>query len=289
MQQFTQEGQKAVTDIASRYGLSPEAVEHMLIAVNNGAGSMAQFNCPELGGSGQWMRGGMTMVGDMFNHNLKATVDRLCNELSQLLASIRVFPVVAEGKGGSNQWWPEGLGTPISSGSQNNSRYAVFAHRLAVDSGGVVKVYDTLDHQIAGVSQQQGSTDSLTFSTQYGTVSVASLPEVTEPEVAAAEQTNFVSVVDAEARSTLDAGDDEHTPILEQLAGSDFLDSVASASSDEKESSPPPVEPSRTPAGSQDSASDMLALIEKLAQLHGAGVLTDEEFSAKKSELLARI
>jgi len=32
------------------------------------------------------MRGGMTMVGDMFNNSLKATVDNLCTELSNLLA-----------------------------------------------------------------------------------------------------------------------------------------------------------------------------------------------------------
>jgi hypothetical protein len=42
----------------------------------------------------------------------------------------------------------------------------------------VVTVYDTLDHQIGGVSQQQGSGGSLTFTSQYGTVSVSSLPIV---------------------------------------------------------------------------------------------------------------
>ena len=59
MQKLTKEGREAVAGIAERYKLSAAAIEHMLIAVNNGAGSMAQFNCPELGGSGQWMRGGM--------------------------------------------------------------------------------------------------------------------------------------------------------------------------------------------------------------------------------------
>ena len=33
------------------------------------------------------MRGGMTMVGDMFNYGLKAKVDGLCSELSQILAT----------------------------------------------------------------------------------------------------------------------------------------------------------------------------------------------------------
>ena len=39
-------------------------------------------------------------------------------------------------------------------------------------------IYDTLDHQIGGFSQQQGFGGSLTFSSQYGLVEVASLPVV---------------------------------------------------------------------------------------------------------------
>ena len=64
----------------------------MLQAVVNGNGSMAQFSHPELGGSGQWMRGGMTMVGDMFNYGLKSKVDGLCSELSQLLGQQPFVP-----------------------------------------------------------------------------------------------------------------------------------------------------------------------------------------------------
>ena len=37
------------------------------------------------------MRGGMTMVGDMFNYSLKATVNGLCSELSSLLGSRATF------------------------------------------------------------------------------------------------------------------------------------------------------------------------------------------------------
>jgi hypothetical protein len=43
---------------------------------------------------------------------------------------------------------------------------------------GHVTVYDSLDHQIGGVSQQQGGGGSLTFTSQYGTVSLSSLPIV---------------------------------------------------------------------------------------------------------------
>jgi hypothetical protein len=80
----------------------------------------------------------------------------------------------------SGQWWPAELGFPNGSGGQNQVRYAYFspAHRLAVELNGRVTVYDTLDHQIGGVSQQQGSEGSLTFTSQNGTVSVSELPVV---------------------------------------------------------------------------------------------------------------
>jgi hypothetical protein len=80
----------------------------------------------------------------------------------------------------SGQWWPTELGFPNGSGAQNQVRYAYFnaAHRLAVELNGHVTVYDSLDHQIGGVSQQQGSGGTLTFTSQYGTVSVSNLPVV---------------------------------------------------------------------------------------------------------------
>jgi len=45
-----------------------------------------------------------------------------------------------------------------------------------VELNGHVTVYDSRDHQIGGVSQQQGSGGSLTFTSQHGTVDVSSLP-----------------------------------------------------------------------------------------------------------------
>jgi hypothetical protein len=80
----------------------------------------------------------------------------------------------------AGQWWPSDLGSPSSTGGQNNVRYAVFpgSRRLVVDIGGHVTVYDTLDNQIGGVSQQQGGNDSMTFSSQYGTINVSSLPVI---------------------------------------------------------------------------------------------------------------
>ena len=240
MRKLTSQGERAVADLSARYDVSIDAVRAMLEAVQLGNGTMAQFSHPELGGRGQWMAGGMTMVGDMFNRGLQATVSGLASELSSLLASTPVYepvpdPVTAAGPGPVHQanlgsWWPGELGRPGSSGSQDDSRYAVFAQarRLAVQSGGgPVRVYDTLDHVIAGVQQQQGGRPgTLSFTSQYGTFTIESLPLV----------------------------------------------------------SPAPTTP---PAGT--SADAVLTALERLGELHRTGVLTDEEFAAKKTELLSRL
>src|ERR1700738_4266812 len=82
---LTDQGLQKINDLAQHYGVSADAVMTLLPALLNSKGTMAQFDHRELGGAGQWMPGGMTMVGDMFNHGLKAKVDGLCSELSQLL------------------------------------------------------------------------------------------------------------------------------------------------------------------------------------------------------------
>jgi hypothetical protein len=43
------------------------------------------------------------------------------------------------------------------------------------------------------------------------------------------------------------------------------------------------------PASARPSSDDVLATVERLAELHARGVLTDQEFSDKKAELLARL
>jgi hypothetical protein len=87
VEQLTPEGLRVVNELAQRYGFSQEAVIHMMFAMLRGRGGMAQFNHPEFAGSGQWMRGGMLMIGDMFNHSLKARVEGLCQAIAAQLAS----------------------------------------------------------------------------------------------------------------------------------------------------------------------------------------------------------
>jgi Short C-terminal domain len=157
-------------------------------------------------------------------------------------------PATAGGPGPVHQanlgsWWPGELGRPGSSGGQADSRYAVFpqARRLAVQSGGgSVRVYDTLDHVIGGVQQQQGSLPgTLSFTSQHGTFTVESLP----------------------------------------------LASPAQTTPPASESAAPPNR--AAPDGTDADA--VLAALERLGNLHERGVLTDEEFAAKKAELLSRL
>ncbi len=263
MQQLTSEGQRIVNDLSQRHGFGPEAVTHMLFAVLNGNGSMAQFDHPEFAGSGQWMQGGMLMLGDMFNHALKARVDALCWEISRILTNqpglLRGGSFQSQSQSGAGQqsqgagapigtsslfvpdptthWWPRELGTPSATGSQNNVRYAYFpsTHRLAVETNGQVWVYDTLDHQIGGFSQQQGMGGSILFTSQYGTVNLASLP-----------------IISIDGQPTVTS----------------------------RPKSPPAADAPET---------DVFATIERLADLRAKGILSDEEFNQKKAELLSRL
>src|SRR5471030_2145759 len=120
MQKLTDQGWQKVTELSQRYFVSTDAVLSLMQALINGGGTMAQFYHSELGGGGQWMRGGMTMVGDMFNHGLKAKVDGLCSELSQLLVQQPFVPFPA-----SFQSQSQG-GTPHQGGDVGASSVSLF-------------------------------------------------------------------------------------------------------------------------------------------------------------------
>jgi hypothetical protein len=174
----------SISDIARRHGFSEDAAHSLLQSISRGGGSMAQFSHPEFGGMGQWSRGGMIMIGDMFNNGLKARVDALCNDLSAFLQNNPAPASAPSSAGGFMQsggnWWPDGLGSPASSGGQNGMRYAYFpsSRRIAIEQNGRVSLYDSGDHQIGGVSQQQSGNQTLAFTSQLGTIRVEDLPHV---------------------------------------------------------------------------------------------------------------
>ena len=284
MQDLSENGRSIVGEIAKRHGVGADAAEHLLRALMAGHGNQAQFSHPDLGGMGQWSRGGMTMIGDMFNTELKSRVDSLASELSGLLARADGLlepatsqaqsqsrsggidrgrersEVFAADSGSRSQWWPEGLGQPGSTGAQNDTRYAFFPHtrRLAIDLGGDVTVYDTADHQIGGFSQAQGGGQSMRFDSQHGPVRLEDLAVIGHP---------------AE-----DPDEDAVRPARPPVGGSDFPASEAAEKLDARSDGLAPAE-----------ESDVLRNIERLSTLHQKGILTDREYESKKAELLARL
>jgi hypothetical protein len=284
MPQLTSEGQQKVTELAQRYDVSTAAVLTLLQALMHGHGTMAQFDHPELGGRGQWMPGGMVMVGDMFNQALKATVDGLCTALAALLAASPLVPeaparsprpgegipppqqrggvrpaaeshapatvsgLVASPAGRTGAWWPADLGMPAASGAQNAMRYAYFPvqRRLAIAVHEDLRLYDTLDHQVWGVSQQQGPGSTVTFTSQHGVVEVTSLPMIASSRLGSPDEGAMASTRPAAA-------------------------------------------PSPEPDMAAAQATEICATLERLAELRHKGILSEEEFATTKAELLRRL
>jgi hypothetical protein len=63
-----------VDRMANKHSVSPAAVQVVLAALRSGGGRMAQFSHADFGGMSQWSPG-MSMVGEIFNTQLKAKLD----------------------------------------------------------------------------------------------------------------------------------------------------------------------------------------------------------------------
>jgi hypothetical protein len=263
MLELTPEGFQMVQGLGQSYSISNDAVIVLLRALVAGNGYQAQFNHPDLGGMGQWSQGGMIMIGDMFNQNLKTKINSLCEDLSNRLRSQPLFAPAAsqtqtQGQGASgvsffapgpnsSSWWPADLGAPSATGAQNDMRYACFpaTRRLAIQQGGKTNVYDTGEHIIGGFSQQQSGDQSLTFNSQFGLVRVAELPLVSP------------------------ATKNDAAPPPKAAAQAAATEAVTVSA-----------------PGAKD---DIFSHIERLAELRAKDILSDEEFTAKKAELLSRL
>lgn len=200
MQANSRNDDPRLEDIAKRHGFSVSSVRHMSEAIRRGQGSMAQFTDPEFGGQGQWLAGGMTMVSDMFNADLKMRVANLCADLAGLAAEMPLgsatsaqtqrqsrgpaAPDAMDARAASN-WWPNGWGQPASVGTQNDVGYAYFSaeNRLAVRTGRRVVVYDTGDRRIGGFSQWQSGAAGHAFTAQDGPIALADLKALQEYEL----------------------------------------------------------------------------------------------------------
>lgn len=104
---------------------------------------------------------------------------------------------------------------------------------------------------LGGVSQQQGSGGSITLSSQYGTIDVATLPVV----------------------------------LVNGMAPQSFTPQSAPSFTPQYSS---PI-PSNSPSANTAQEVDIFAKIERLADLQQKGILSWDEYTAKKSELLSRL
>src|SRR6202142_1609305 len=94
-----------VERMAKRHSVSPAAVQVVMAALRSGGGRMAQFSHADFGGMSQWSPG-MSMVGDMFNTQLKAKLDALCTDIAAHLdTSETADGARSEGDGVSYRSW----------------------------------------------------------------------------------------------------------------------------------------------------------------------------------------
>ncbi|MGC9957654.1 SHOCT domain-containing protein [Roseiarcus sp.] len=265
MQNLSPEGLRIAAEVAKRHGVSIEAVEALLGALARGNGRQAQFDHPDLGGMGQWSQGGMIMVGDMFNSSLKARVDALCNELASLLDRQPALGPV-----------PEQLQSQVQSGGGVS---------LFVAGSGSANPWWPAE---LGNPASTGAQNDLRYAFFPG------------PRRLAIGEGGRVRVYDTgEHRlsgfSQQQGGDQSLT-----FTSQDGLVRVADLHMVDPHSSRPPsasAAPSpQTPAAAAaagpdmtPAAGDILRTIEGLAELRRKDIITEEEFSAKKAELLARL
>jgi Short C-terminal domain len=266
MPELSPDGRKAVAEIAGRTGFSVDAVTAMLAAVTAGRGGMAQFSHAEFGGSGQWMGGGAIMISDMFNNALKARVDALCNELAAL---VRRDPSFAGG--GAFQSQSQGVGGP--------------------DGGSASGLFTSDPGQGAQWWPQDLGTP-------------ASVGAQNDVRYAYFPSTRRLAIDRGGKVTVYDTQDHQIGGFSQQQPGAGSFRFTSQSGpvdisrlpvvSCEREATPAPEPPSPA-AGSGPSAMPaaghdaILTAIERLADLHKRGVLTDEEFSATKAELLSRL
>jgi hypothetical protein len=267
MTQLSPKGLRAVEEIARRTGFSQDAVTSMLVSVVSGRGGMAQFSHLEFGGSGQWMAGGAIMISDMFNNALKARVDALCNELSAL---IRNEPDFAAADSFQSQ----------SQGARGNFQPGSSSF-LVTDKPDQANWWPA----DLGVPSSLGAQNEVRYAYFPATRRLA------------IDINGKVSVYDT--RDHQISGFSQQQPgsgslsFSSQLGAVDIsrLPAVSGASGTKT-----PPEPMYKAAAGQRVATraagaheDILTAIERLAELHARGILTEAEFSAKKAELLNRL
>ena len=125
-------------------------------------------------------------------------------------------------------------------------------------TGGAPWVYDTLDHRIGGFGQQQGGGQSITFTSQYGTVDLSALPLVSR---------------------------DGHAVQAQPARTSPMSPSLSSSTIPEAALAKAPIDDLATHMSSKE---DVIALLQRLGELMEKGYISKDEFEAKLRGLIPR-
>ncbi|EKV31823.1 hypothetical protein C882_3574 [Caenispirillum salinarum AK4] len=252
MPDLTPEGRRAVAEAANRHGVSQDAAAAALRALAAGQGTLAQFNHPELGGMVQWAQGGMVMIGDMFNNALKARVDALCQDLSARLRTATLVEPPA---------WS-----------------------VATGGGGGGGWWP----QDLGQPSSAGSQNDLRYALfparqrlaveRNGRVTVYDTGDHVITGFGQQQQGGGGSATFTSQHGTVRL---EALPVVSGGGGGGEAGAPAAGAAPE-----PKREAEAAPASGDD---DIFGKIERLADLKAKGILSEQEFQAKKADLLKRL
>ncbi len=155
-----------------------------------------------------------------------------------------------------------------------------------------------LDQNLFGRIFGFGTLDILTAAEELGGNTVADFPMIADPVLfkkAMFDQKHMLENPDLAPpryQRPQEQPPMERAEPMAPRAGSDRVavyDEGAAAATPEPAAAPPPPEPAPTAAAAPNAAGDIGATLERLADLRDKGLITPEEYEAKKRDLLERM
>lgn len=251
MDPLSPQGVKIVEYLGQKYGVSTEAVTTLLDALLRGNGESAQFSHPDLGGAGQWSRSGITTGGEALNGTLKARVEGLCAELAELAKR-----EISDAAGASGEF-----SLFVSSASCSGGAWWDAGLGVPSSSGCQKNLSYAWFRATRRLAIRIGGRVFLYDTGDYEISGMA-------PQQGGDTSLTFIS---------------QHGPVrLAELRG------VSTGENNERARDI--LIGRRTPIfGSETQADDIFTKLERLAELRRKGVISEDDFAAKKSELLERL
>ncbi|MES1930760.1 hypothetical protein SADO_15969 [Salinisphaera dokdonensis CL-ES53] len=246
--------------LAEQYGFSEAAVRHLFEAVTEGGGDMAMFDHDEFHGPGQWMRGGLIMTTTPGDRVLNNAIESLCNRLSALLRAQQV-----QEQPGRKRISPTARAWDTSAAPRQRWWPAEWGDPVATGQADDL-AYAFFD-DAARLAIQHGHDVDLYKTADHHITGISQ-----------AQQGPTGSLVFTTPFGELELAQLERCDSSRQNAdGPTRSDRMA----DNGENC--------ADASSTQSSTEILDAIKELGALHRDGVLTDEEFAAKKQDLLQRL